>query len=218
MIRVTSLAHVHYAHPDLDKAICFLQDFGLVVEATVDGKTYLRGYGEQPFVYVAEQSTDGRRHFRGGYWVAESRADLERAAANPAAVSEIEESSAPGGGEVVRLRDPWGFLVGFVHGQRLREAEGPKRLEEKETAANEAVSKNRKGVFRRFQHGASPIHKLGHYGILVPKDQLDAAMRWYYGTMNLKPTDYVVDPETKAVDSVFNHIDLGKEYTDHHVR
>lgn len=218
MIRVTSLAHVHYAHPDLDKAICFLQDFGLVVEATVDGKTYLRGYGEQPFVYVAEQSTDGRRHFRGGYWVAESRADLERAAANPAAVSEIEESSAPGGGQVVRLRDPWGFLVGFVHGQRLRKAEGPKRLEEKETAANEAVSKNRKGVFRRFQHGASPIHKLGHYGILVPKDQLDAAMRWYYGTMNLKPTDYVVDPETKAVDSVFNHIDLGKEYTDHHVR
>ncbi|KAL6234082.1 hypothetical protein BDW75DRAFT_231464 [Aspergillus navahoensis] len=220
-IRVTSLAYVHYSHPDLEKVISFLQDFGLVLDATVSGKCYFRGYGEHPCVYVAEQSTDGQRHFLGGYWMAESSDDLKKAALHPNAVSGIEASSAPGGGQVVRLRDPFGFIVGFVHGQKLREAGcleplSVRSLEENEVPANDVRLKNRKGVFRRFRHGPAPVHKLGHYGIMVSKNQLDAAMRWYYGTMNLTPTDYVVDPETQAVETVFNHINLGKRYTDHH--
>ncbi|KAJ5812012.1 hypothetical protein N7474_008313, partial [Penicillium riverlandense] len=226
-IRVTRLAHVHYAHPDLDKALEFLQDFGLVVKSsrttqTGSRKSYLRGYGTQPFIYVAEQSSDSQRHFLGGYWVVESAEDLHKAASHPNAVAGIEESIAPGGGQVVRLRDPNGIIVGFVHGQTLCDTdETTSRLEVKESEytsskPNEAVRKDRRGGFRRFQKGASPVHKLGHYGLIVPAGVYQGTLDWYWGLMNLKPSDYVVNPETGVTETVFNHVDLGKEYTDHH--
>lgn len=211
---------MHYSHPDLNRAIDFLHDFGMV-EASRAENVFLRGYGEQPFIYVAEQSDDGQRHFLGGYWVVAGEADLEAAASLPGA-SSIRDLQAPGGGRVVTVPDPNGHIVGFVHGQTLRaESAGGGTLERNDggqhVAPNGASSKVRKGAWRRFDPGPSPVHKLGHYGYMVPAARFKESLAWYTSTLNLKVTDCTFDPETNEDETCFLHIDLGETYTDHHV-
>jgi len=65
-IRVSSLVYVHYQHPDLNQALAFFDDFGMIEKQRLDNKTYLRGYGTQPYIYIAEYSPDGKRHLIGG--------------------------------------------------------------------------------------------------------------------------------------------------------
>jgi hypothetical protein len=221
-IQVTALAHVHYQHPSLSTINTFLTDFGLV-EAGISSdpqRIYYRGFGPNPYVYIAEQSPDGKRHFLGGTWVAASLDDLNTAAKHPTANS-IRENDGPGGGKIVTLTDPNGFPVSFVHGQTLRskytEDSSYFREETAGIAANTAVEKPRKGTFRRFQQGPSPVNKLGHYGFIVPKSRYRETLDWYLGLMNLKPTDAVFDPLTGKDQTCFNHIDLGEVFTDHHV-
>ncbi|KIV96560.1 hypothetical protein PV10_00409 [Exophiala mesophila] len=217
-VRVVRLAHVVYQHPDLEKALSFLLDFGFVEEHRTANRVYLRGYGVQPFVYVAEQSPDDRRHFIAGYWVVESPGELEKAASNPSA-SPILDSEAPGGGKVVTMTDPNGFTVGFVHGQKVRESDavhGHLEQEQDPLSFNTTDNKPRRGVFRRFKQGPSPVHKLGHYGFVLPASKFQSTLAWYLSLMNLKPSDIVFNPETGLDETVFNHIDLGKTYTDHH--
>lgn len=218
-VKVIRLAHVVYQHPDLEKALSFLFDFGFVEERRTANRVYLRGYGVQPFVYVAEQSPDDRRHFIGGYWVVDTFGDLEKAASNPSA-STIQDSEAPGGGKVVTVTDPNGFTVGFVHGQKLRESDavhGHLELEHDPLSFNTIDNKPRRGVFRRFKQGPSPVHKLGHYGFVVPASKFESTLSWYLSLINLKPSDIVFNPETGKDETIFNHIDLGQTYTDHHV-
>ncbi|OAL34911.1 hypothetical protein AYO20_05872 [Fonsecaea nubica] len=215
-VRVVRLAHVVYQHPDLEKALTFLFDFGFVEEHRTPDRVYLRGYGSQPVVYVAERSPDNKRHFLGGYWVVDSLQDLETAAARPGA-SPIQDSDAPGGGKVVTVEDPNGYKVGFVYGQKLRESDGPvPPLEKTEPISNTAIQKPRKGTFRRFKPGASPVHKLGHYGFIVPGSKFESTLSFYLDLINLKPTDAVFNPDTGKDETCFCHIDLGPEYTDHH--
>lgn len=209
------LAHVVYQHPDLDKALKFLFDFGFVEAQRTDKRVYLRGYGTQPFVYVAEQSPDDKRHFIGGYWVVDSIEELEKAASHPSA-SSIEDSAAPGGGKVVTVEDPHGHKVGFVHGQTLREKDGPTLLEKTDPLFNGAAEKPRRGAFRRFKQAPSPVHKLGHYGFVVPASHFESTRSFYTSLMNLEATDAVFNPATGKDQTCFFHIDLGAEYTDHH--
>ncbi|KAK4946509.1 hypothetical protein LTR10_014361 [Elasticomyces elasticus] len=214
-VRVVRLGHVVYQHPDLDKALKFLLDFGFVEEQRTLSRVYLRGYGVQPFLNVAEQSPDGKRHFLGAYWAVDSLEELQKAASNPGA-SPIEDSDAPGGGKVVTIEDPNGYKVGFIYGQKLREKDGPVPLEKTDPVSNGAVEKPRKGVFRRFKHGPSPVHKLGHYGFVVPGSKFESTLSFYKSLINLKPTDAVFNPETGNDETCFCHIDLGPEWTDHH--
>lgn len=218
-IHVTSLAHVHYQHPDLDRAIAFFEDFGLVKAYEADGVVYFRGNGPQPYIYVAERSSDEQRHFIGGYWVTQSSEDLTTAASYPGA-SPIEDLPGPGGGQVVRLRDPHGFVLGLVHGQTLRSTEDSElqlELASSVPISNFATEKRRRGGTRRFKHGPSPVYKLGHYGINVPKAQYQETMQWYTSVLNLKGTDAIYAPGTGDEVTCFAHIDLGDKYTDHHV-
>ena len=218
-IRVVRLAHVEYQHPDLEGALSFLEDFGLVEAERTASRVYMRGFGVQPFVYVAEQSPDGKRHFMGGTWAVREFQDLETAASLPNA-SPIQTSSAPGGGRFVTVQDPNGFRVSFLHDQILRERDVEAGSQYKEQTApffNTAVEKPRRGTFRRFRQGASPVHKLGHYGFIVPKSQYEKTIGWYTTVMNLKPSDVVFDPDTGLDKSCFAHVDLGADFSDHHV-
>ncbi|KAH6667460.1 Glyoxalase/Bleomycin resistance protein/Dihydroxybiphenyl dioxygenase [Halenospora varia] len=217
-IHVTKLSHVHYQHPNLEKASRFFEDFGFVQAGCSGNRVYLRGYGVQPLTTIAEQSPDGNRHFIGGYWVVESIEELQKAA-NHATASKITDLDAPGGGKVVTLRDPNGFGIGFVFGQKLRdgiEDTEVQQLERATVVANNAAKKFRYGEFRRFKQGPSPIHKLGHYGFMVPPNKYKETLQFYTETLNLKPTDIVYSPVTGEDDTCFCHIDLGAEYTDHH--
>lgn len=218
-IQVTSLAHAHYQHPRLEKASTFFIDFGLIEEARTSSKIFFRGNGAQPYIYVAEQSPDENRHFIGAYWNAASLQALQDATTLPNA-SQIEDNEGPGGGKVVRVIDPHGFVVGFLYGQTMRSVHKQDLHLELCTSypqSNSATEKPRKGSTRRFQHGPSPVNKLGHYGISVPKARYKETMDWYMTILNLKPTDAIFDPKSGEELTCFTHIDLGPEYTDHHV-
>lgn len=218
-INVTRLAHVHYQHPDLERALTFLNDFGMIQVDRREDRVFLRGYGVQPFINIAEQSSDDRRHFLGGYWAVDSIKELQKAAAHPNA-SVIKDLDAPGGGKVVTMKDPNGFTVGFVFGQTLRDnGKGTQvpQLEKSVGTFNGATVKSRLGDFRRFDQGPSPVHKLGHYGFVVPRSKYSETLKFYTETLNLKPTDAVYNPKSGEDETCFCHIDLGKEFSDHHV-
>lgn len=218
-IQVKSLGFVHYQHPDLEESLKFWEDFGLIEEERQPTRAFLRGNGPQPYVYIAEKSPDQNRHFIGAYWNVCTLKDLENATSLPEATA-IEEVDGPGGGQVVRVKDPHGFVVGFLYGQTLRASQDdPLQLElnSRDGNTNSAMEKLRKGPTRRFKQGPSPIYKLGHYGIGVPRESYQNTMSWYRAVLNLKPTDAIFDPKTNEEITCFNHIDLGKEFTDHHV-
>ena len=219
-ILVTSLAFVHYQHPDLERAVEFFRDFGLSEAARTTSRIYLRGLGRQPYIYLAEKSPDEQRHFLGGYYNVANLAELEKAATHPTA-TKIEDLDGPGGGKVVRIKDPHNFIVGFIHSPSTEDLPPPEclqlELSPTNSGINTATQKPRTGDTRRFKHGPSPVHKLGHYGIMVPKDCYSETMGWYLNTLNLKPTDTMYDAKTKKESTSFNHIDLGKEFSDHHV-
>ncbi|KAI9711543.1 MAG: hypothetical protein M1820_002107 [Bogoriella megaspora] len=226
-IRLVSLTHMRYQHPDLDQITVFLRDFGMQVAKKSPNERWFRGYGTDQYVYYARK---GEKKFLGGAFEVESYADLEKAALIPGA-SKIEEmSEAPGGGHIVTLTDLEGFPVNLVYGQTPAPAgQKPESLK-----FNTESEKPRIRKFQRFEPGPAAVHKLGHFGLCVtdfPK-QLD----WYTRTFNLIPTDflYVPDPQSASGDKVSNgnhktlpppgtksvatfaHIDRGSEPVDHH--
>lgn len=66
---------------------------------------------------------------------------------------------APGGGMMVTLRDPEGFLLNFVWGQELREGN---KISERLLMNDEAV-KDRKGAYQRFENGPAAVYKVARF-------------------------------------------------------
>lgn len=215
-IHFERLLFTQYQHPDLEKAKRFFEDFGLVVANKSNDKIYFRGFGDSPYVYIAEQSPDDRRHFIGGGWVVASRDDLLKA-------SELENSSpiqwldAPGGGEFVDIKDPNGINIRLIHGITYRSIESLKDETPEPVIFNTWSEKPRRGEFQRFDGGPSKVHKLGHYGLIVDKSQFEKTVSWYLHTFNLLETDSLYDEESGKNMMTFMHIDKGDEFTDHHV-
>jgi hypothetical protein len=86
------IAHVHYSHADIDKTRQFLQDFGLTEVAQVGDKHFWKGYGNLPFIYVAEKAVDGKALFKGATFEAESKEELEKAAKLKVSFGKVEIS------------------------------------------------------------------------------------------------------------------------------
>ncbi|KAF4340670.1 hypothetical protein FBEOM_5386 [Fusarium beomiforme] len=217
-IKVVRLVAVHYQHPDLESASSFLRDFGLVEVIREDKRIYFGGYGRDPYLYIAEQSPNARRAFLGGTWAVDSLDELTKAAAKPGA-SGILDAEGPGGGKKVTLTDPNGFPITFIHGQSSKDPQGhlaTRALDKKAPVVNHALEKPRQGRFLRFDKGPSPVHKLGHYGYIVPKDNFNDTLEWYQSLFNIVPSDSVFNPETGHDSTCFMHIDLGETFTDHH--
>ena len=107
-IRLLKTAFVIYYHTDLDKARKFLLDFGLEIAFEKPGEEiFFKGYGTEPFVYIARRSPSATSEFGGAAYEVESRHELERAALVPGATPDIVKlDNFPGGGEMVTLTDP----------------------------------------------------------------------------------------------------------------
>jgi hypothetical protein len=212
-IKLDSLVYVQYSHQDLALEEKFLSDFGLERVSQSDSRIYYRGTGSQPFIYVAEQNAGEapEKRFVAGAWLVQSEDDLERASHLPGA-SNIVIAGDPGHGKTVTVKDPNGFEIRLLFGQELLD-ERPKEP----TAVNTPFKKNRKGEFVRVQQSPSLVHKLGHYGFMVPPQDFKRTLSWYTSTFNLKVTDSVYDPNTNEDQTCFMHVDKGKHYTDHHV-
>jgi hypothetical protein len=68
---------MRYQHPSLDEITTFLRDFGMSVTHSTEGKKWYKGYGDDQYVYYAQQ---GEKKFLGGTFEVESYAELEKPA------------------------------------------------------------------------------------------------------------------------------------------
>jgi hypothetical protein len=210
-IRLVKTAFVIYHHAEYEKALTFLDDFGLKVAESRSNEVFLKGYGTEPFVYICRKATDGQSAFGGAAYVVESRAELQRAETVDGA-TKIANLDAPGGGEMVTLTDPAGHKVHLVHGQEEK-AEEPLGL--KKLIVNYEDEKPRVGKFQRFEPGPAPVYRWGHYGVTYPPDVgYEKMYAWYTEVIGLAPSDFV-HRDGKPI-TCFFHVDRNKEFSDHH--
>lgn len=72
------------------------------------------------------------------------------------------------------------------------------------------------GKFQRYHPGPALVHKLGHFGYVVP--DFDRELAWYTDNFNFVPSDILYHWDFSNIDVMtFMHLDLGEEYSDHHI-
>lgn len=152
-IQLTRVSHVYHSHADLPKFQAFARDFGFEEVAEIDGKTYYRGYGKDPYVYVASKSAGVEKEFGGGAFIAKTQGDFEKAAALENAVM-TDLTKAPGGGKMVSIPIPSGNKIHVVFGQEEREAAKTaiSKTDVYKGALNTSLDKPRKGIIQIFSH------------------------------------------------------------------
>ena len=168
---------------------------------------YLRGSSAAPFLLCLSRRASEPRFVGFGLEV-ESRADLTRLN-TIAGASSIEPLTTPGGGEVVRLRDPSGFVVEAVCGQAsLSAAPTPQPLTHNTMDAQPRVNSGLRPVV------APPaVRKLGH--VVLEASDFQATCAWYTEHFGLIPSDVQVLPDGSPV-VAFLRFDRGDTPTDHH--
>lgn len=202
-IKIEDIAHVRFSAPDLDAMETFLTEFGLAPFRANDA-LYARGAGVQPFVHATSL---GEPAFQAVGFRAENVADLERLAA--AEGVSVEPLDAPGGGSIVRLRDPDGFLVEVVAGQR---GAAPLPLPA-DGVHNDASAKPRLRAPLRLSEGPAHVARLGH-AVLEVKD-FRASEAWYKERFGFITSDEIEAAPGFAI-GAFMRCDRGETPTDHH--
>ncbi|KAI8256694.1 Metapyrocatechase 2 [Colletotrichum sp. SAR11_239] len=216
-VQLARPGHIYVDHPDLDEFAKFAADFGFVEEARAGNDTiYYRGYGRDPYVYVARRSKDGKPRFCGAAFVAASQEEFDKAAKMEGArVGSIEY--APGGGSIVTFNRPDDMFFHVIYGQKEREPEPqePSATHEEVGPFNKPFRKPRQGAFQRYHPGPALVHKLGHYGYVVP--DFDNELAWYTSHFNFVPSDILHHWDFDNMDVMtFMHLDLGDAFSDHH--
>jgi catechol 2,3-dioxygenase-like lactoylglutathione lyase family enzyme len=202
--KAVDVAHVRFTAPDLGRMRDFLVEFGLTEVPGPDGALYMRGAGPAPFLHATAQGDAG---FAGLGVRLASLADLDRLA--EAEHLEIEPLNAPGGGRVVRLRDPDGYLVEAVAGQTeaapLPLGDAP--------IWNSARAYDRRRATKRIAAGPAQVLRLGH-GVLNVSN-FRASEAWYKDRFGFITSDEIaVSPEFSI--GAFLRCDRGPALTDHH--
>jgi catechol 2,3-dioxygenase-like lactoylglutathione lyase family enzyme len=206
VMKVEDIAHVRFRVPDLSRMEQFLADFGLVRSegAPDDGALYTRGHGSAPFVHVTEP---GEPAFLAVGFRAESLSDLENLAA--ATGSPVEPLDAPGGGKIVRLKDPDGHGVEVVAGQAPIEA----RAIEPPPAWNSVHGRPRQRSIKRTGEGSATVMRLGHAVINVSDFRRSEA--WYKEHFGFLTSDEIEVAPGMSL-GAFMRCDRGDAPTDHH--
>jgi catechol 2,3-dioxygenase-like lactoylglutathione lyase family enzyme len=205
-VKAQGLGYLLFERPDLDRAAQFLNDFGFAVAERNADTLYLRSAGPAPFCYRVTRGPKAR--FVGFGLVLASREDLDKLAGLPGA-SAVERSAGPGGGEVVRLRDPSGFVVEAIAGQEPA-APLPHRAA---LALNFDALRARINAAQRPPAQPSEVLRLGHLVLEVADYQATCA--WYTRHFGFIPSDVQLLPDgSPAV--AFMRLDLGERPADHH--
>lgn len=213
-IQLARISHVYQSHPDLQQWKSFAADFGFEIEAESNTEIYFRGYGQSPYVCVASQNKDGEKAFGGAAFAARTEEDFEKAMGLENAKI-IDLKAAPGGGRMVTIPTPSGSDFHVVFGQKLRVPKPTTLTEVSKGEYNKSLEKPRKGKFQRFKIGPAMVHKLGHYGFISTRWNEDVA--FYTTNFNFVPSDILHAAGNPDLDVItFLHLDLGKEYSDHH--
>ncbi|KRB86733.1 glyoxalase [Sphingomonas sp. Root710] len=200
--KIEDIAFVRFNAPDLAEMCSFIEDFGFS-SLLHDGKLYGRGADGSPYLHVTEPGSPG---FAGVGFRVSSRAELEALAERDAVP--VVNSSAPGGGAVVRLHDPDGNSVDVVGEQEFAPAKLlPPAL------VNSPGERRRLRSSVRISAGASSVYRLGHVVLNVRDFAVSEA--WYKERFGLLTSDQVENEEGKPY-GAFLRCDRGDIPTDHH--
>ncbi len=204
VIKVEDIAHVRFRAPDLGRMAQYLADFGLLPADARTDRLYVRGRGSAPFVHVTEL---GEPAFLAVGFRAQSLADL--AALSTATGAPVEDHDAPGGGRIVRLKDPDGHGVEVVAGQ----SPAAEVAIESPPAWNSAHGRPRLRTVKRVAAGSATVMRLGHAVLNV--SDFRASEAWYKGLFGFLTSDEIaVAPEFSL--GAFLRCDRGDTPTDHH--
>jgi len=204
--KATSLSHLVFERPDLERAERFLTDFGLVVVQRSADTLLLRGTGPAPYCYRVHRAAQAR--YAGLGFTVATRTELDALAAVPGARA-VESVTYPGGGARVVLTDPSGFTVEVLHGQQPV-APLPQRAP---LPLNDAAHTRRINATQRPPATPPEVIRLGHCVLEVADYQATSA--WYTQHLGLIPSDVQVLPDgSPAV--TFYRLDLGDIPADHH--
>jgi catechol 2,3-dioxygenase-like lactoylglutathione lyase family enzyme len=205
VLKADKLLFVQFERPDLDKAEAYLRDFGLIVVSKNETEMFLRGTEAQPYIYRVTRGPQAR--FLGLGFSAADAEDLQKLA--KASGRPVEQSSAPGGGSVVRLHDPQGVSVDVLHGFAPNQPL-PLRRAIPHNAPNEIVRVN---DTQRPALEPPQVTKLGHLVLETP--DFDRSVRWYMDTLGFIPSDVMCLPDGTPV-GAFMRLDRGDAPADHH--
>lgn len=203
IIRIEDIAHVRFAAPDLDAMQVFLEDFGLEC-GIVDGRLYARGNDGRPFVHSTELGEPG---FRALGLRAKTLDDLAKLAA--AEGKPLEDLTDPGGGKVLRLIDPDGFLVEVVAGQAKVE---PQELDP-EPERNSCTERPRLRKCVQLGKGPAHVHRIGHCVLNV--SDFERSEAWYKERFGFLTSDEV-EMKPGLPLGAFMRCDRGDKPADHH--
>jgi catechol 2,3-dioxygenase-like lactoylglutathione lyase family enzyme len=203
LIKVEDIAHVRFAAPDLGAMRMFLTDFGLECFEQ-DGQLYGRGADGRPFVHATEQ---GEAAFMAVGFRAASVEDLAKLAA--AECTSVDDAHTPGGGKVVRLTDPDGYMVEVVAGQ-TNTAPGTARAE---PLRNNATAHPRLRATVRLDPGPAQVLRIGHCVLKVRDFRTSEA--WYKQRFGFLTSDEVEAAKDLPL-GAFMRCDLGDRPADHH--
>ena len=206
IIKVKRLAYVRVAAPDLDRAVVFLEEFGLRVAARTAEAVHLRGTDPDPPCYVLTRSAPGVLAIA---FEADDVTDLERISKLEGA-SPVDKLDEPAGGQVVRLRDPQGMQVEIVHG---RAALAPIDSSPPHDY-NMDGRRPRAGTLPSVRPGPSHVRRIGH--LVLESADPASVHRWYHERFGLRKTDELHRPDGGTL-MLFASLDRGSEFVDHHV-
>jgi catechol 2,3-dioxygenase-like lactoylglutathione lyase family enzyme len=202
VIKVEDIAHVRFAAPDLAMMRGFLEDFGLSCFEE-SGRLYGKGSDGRPFVHVTET---GEARFMGVGLRAASIADLEALAAHEGLTP--EPLNEPGGGMVLRLTDPDGYVVEVVAGQN-----GEAPVPVPEPLFNSAAAKPRQRETIRLAPAPAHVRRIGHAVLKVSDFRTSEA--WWKARFG-----FITSDEIEAAPNVplgaFMRCDRGDVPSDHH--
>lgn len=205
IIRIVDVAFPRFRAPDLDRMESFLGVFGMQRSARTDTALYMRGTDPDHHVHVTHL---GEPSFLGLAFQAGSADDLNTLAS--AADAKVEVLDEPGGGHVVRLRDPDGRQVDVVHGIEELSAL-PLRTHPPLNTGNE---RPRTVTLQRVEPGPAQVKRFGHAALKTT--DLAALSSWYHRHLGFLISDdiYLEGPEKPM--GRFMRCDRGGQPTDHH--
>jgi len=206
LTKARSLVYLRHRRRDLDAALRFYTDFGLELAARSERALHLRALGGGP--PGLDPVAGPHDEFVGLAVEAESELALHRLAA--ASGGAVEERREPGGGLVLRLRDPAGLRVEVVHGVEaapVREPPAPVPFNTYDRPAR--INAPRPAVL-----GPAWVQRLGH--VVLGRQEFGRNARWYIDTLGLIATDVEVLSELGDPIVAFLRFDLGGTPADHH--
>jgi hypothetical protein len=204
---ITRINHAVVRHNrPLGEVKTFFEDFGLVVSHEEEGRVYFRGFGNKPYIYVAEFGDESS--------LVSTAFEVDTEAALLVAAdrfgSAIEEIAGPWGGRSIATTDPDGNRVELVWGiEQLK----PIPLPREPVLFNSGGDVHRRGRLPIFTKGPAPVLHLCHviFGSPDPAGLID----WYVENLGAYPSDVIIDPEHVPI-GAFIRFPQGKTYVDHH--